>query len=99
MKNQDGSFISDKEWLENLRTTSKKVKYYIEEDLGIDYRDAGPWRSYELTAGGDTQAELIEDATISETDQDGGELDCYGFEDASNEVQEAVLKLIMETIQ
>lgn len=58
-------------------------------ELGVEYRDAGPWRSYELTAEGSTYLELLDDATIAEIDQDGGELAVYGLDDAPNEVIEA----------
>lgn len=54
-------------------------KYSIDTELGIEYQDAGPWRSYHLYASGDSIQELIEDSSISEIDQDGGELDCYGI--------------------
>ena len=57
-----------------------KVRFSIQyEDLGISFQDAGPWRSYELSARGNTLEEMLEDATISETDQDGGTIDCYGL--------------------
>lgn len=55
-------------------------------ELGISYQDAGPWRSYHLTAIGGTIEEAIEDASISEIDQDGGELCTYALEDAPEDV-------------
>lgn len=70
------------------------MKYHIDTDLGIMYQDEGPWRSYELVTSGSTKEELLEDATISEVDQDGGELACYSFDDAGNQVSEAVLREI-----
>lgn len=70
-------------------------KYNISiNDMSIDYRDCGPWRSYSLEASGSNLEELIQDITIAETDQDGGELRCYGLEDASNEIEEVALSLI-----
>jgi hypothetical protein len=70
------------------------MTYSIDTDLDIEYRDNGPWRSYELQTHGDTRLELIENVTIAEVDQDGGELDCYGFDDASNEIQHKILVVI-----
>lgn len=71
-------------------------KFNIDEDLGIMYQDSGPWRSYQLTASGNTFEELLEDATISEVDQDGGELNCYGLDDADTEVERETIKLIKD---
>lgn len=70
------------------------MKYYkINTDLGIDYQDAGPWRSYVLTAQGTTFKELLKDATIEEVDQDGGTLNYYGIEDApTNKIREVATK-------
>lgn len=74
------------------------MKYHIDTDLGIMYQDSGPWRSYELNASGSTKEELLEDATISEMDQDGDSLACYGFGESNNEVSEAVLREIDSAI-
>lgn len=68
----------------------------IDEDLGIEWRDAGPFRSFNLSAQGETLSEMLEDATISEIDQDGGELDCYGLEDAPKDVEDAAFNLILK---
>lgn len=68
--------------------------FYIQEDLGIDYQDAGPWRSYELVTYGDDKEQLLANATIAEIDQDGGELDCYELCEAISDVAVAVEKLI-----
>jgi hypothetical protein len=65
-------------------------------DLDVDHQDAGPWRSYELTASGDTFEELAKDATISEIDQDGGELNSYAVGDARPEVYNAALLAMAE---
>ncbi len=67
-----------------------KYKYEMTGDVGISYADCGPWRSYDIDGAGDTIEEFFENAVISEVDQDGGELDCYGLEDAPNEVINAV---------
>lgn len=69
-------------------------KYSIQiNDIGLDYQDAGQWRSYSLETSGDTYAELIHNATISETDQDGGEIDCYdlNYGNAACDISEALL--------
>lgn len=71
-----------------------KVKYNIDTDLNVDYRDSGRFRSYQLSAAGDSLEDLLEDITIAEVDQDGGELDCYGIEEASRDVQKAVYSFI-----
>jgi hypothetical protein len=73
-------------------------KYYIETEIGIDFADAGPWRSYHLDACGDSFQELVDSATVSEIDQDGGELDCYELRQASSEIETAVLRLILNKV-
>lgn len=51
------------------------MKYQIDcQPMDVEFRDSGPWRSYELHAEGDTLDELIESAQVSEIDQDGGEI-------------------------
>jgi hypothetical protein len=72
---------------------------HIDEDLGIEWRDAGPWRSYHLTASGNNEEELFEDATIEEVDQDGGTLDCYGYNDCSGKLEEAVEEAIYKALK
>jgi hypothetical protein len=66
--------------------------YYIEDgDLGIEYKDSGAWRSYDISgAHGDDVVSFLENITISEIDQDGGELNTYGFFDAPREVQKVI---------
>jgi len=68
--------------------------YSIDTDLGVSYQDAGPWRSYTLVSSGDTLEELLNEASISEVDQDGGDLDCYSLADAPSEVETAALNCI-----
>jgi len=77
---------------------STKVKFYFDEDMGIFHQDCGPWRSYQLYFAGNNLQEILEDMTISEIDQDGGELNCYGIDDAENEVQKAAYQIIEDTI-
>jgi hypothetical protein len=66
------------------------------DDLGVDYQDAGPWRSYSFHTYGSTLEDLWDNATVSEIDQDGGELNCYGASEASKEVYDAIEKIINE---
>lgn len=74
-------------------------KYGIDTDLGVSYQDIGPWRSYQLTAYGDSFNELLEDASISEIDQDGGELaGPYPLEDATNEVHEIAIQYLTDLV-
>ena len=63
-------------------------------DLEVDYQDAGPWRCYSFFTHGDTIEQLVENGTIAEIDQDGGEIDCYSLENAPNDVIEAAIQLI-----
>jgi len=77
-----------------MKTT--KRKYDISMDTGVEFADAGRWRSFELCAIGDNARDLIESATIAEIDQDGGDLNHYALEDASNEVIEAAMQMIKE---
>ena len=56
------------------------------DDLGIEYQDSGKWRSYSLESNGNTLIELQNNAAISETDQDGGEIKTYNLLEAGSEV-------------
>lgn len=74
-------------------TVNRSYKYRISGELGIDFQDEGRWRSYELDAYGDTFEDLLDSAHISEVDQDGGVIDCYGIDDVpNNEIYDAVIK-------
>lgn len=55
-------------------------------DLDIDYRDDGPWRSYELTTHGETVEQASDNASITEVDQDGGEIKTTGLDDCTDQV-------------
>jgi hypothetical protein len=72
------------------------VKYLvtISQDLGIDYCDEGPWRSYQLETYGNSLDECLKNAGIEEVDQDGGSLRFYDLEDGSNEVIEKATGII-----
>jgi hypothetical protein len=66
------------------------------DDLGVNYQDCGPWRSYSFNTFGSTLEELWDNATVSEIDQDGGEIDCYGAGEAPMEVFNMIEKIINE---
>jgi hypothetical protein len=72
----------------------RKYKIDISADTGVFYQDAGPWRSYELEAYGDTVQEALDGAYIYEIDQDGGELNLYSLEDASSKLQQVARMMI-----
>lgn len=73
-------------------------RFNIDTDLGIDFADEGPWRSYRLTAGGDSLTELLDSAEVEEIDQDGGTLDFYPIGDAPGEVERASERLINKLV-
>lgn len=75
-----------------------RAKYNIDTDLGINYQDIPPWRSYQLTTHGNTMAELIENAVIAEVDQYGDDLDYYGLSDApTNKIREWAIEILLDT--
>lgn len=75
---------------------NKEIKSFIQDgDLGISYNDCGPWRSYDIAdCYGNDPLDAINNCTIAEIDQDGGELNCYGFDDAPTKVQNTILQLL-----
>lgn len=75
------------------------MKYSINTDLGIQYQDIPPWRSYEVSAEGNTLEELLDECYISEIDQDGGELNTYHFTNGSNEAIKIIYNLIEQEIK
>ncbi len=68
----------------------KQYKYEMNGDVGVEYENEGQWRSYDIEAYGDTEEEFFNNATISEVDQDGGEITCYGLDRATSAVIRAV---------
>ena len=70
----------------------------IKTELAYEYRDAGPWRSYSMETEGHHHHDLIDNCTIAEIDQDGGELDCYGIWDAPYKVTREALSIIEDSI-
>ena len=71
----------------------------IDTDLKTEFRDCGLWRSYWLYANGSSFDALCDDATISEIDQDGGEIASYGLGDASNELRDEVESLVKAKVR
>ncbi len=75
---------------------SQTEEIVIEDyDLEIDYRDSGRWRSYSLSTHGRTLQSLTNNAKVTETDQDGGEIDTYSLDCANAEVFEKVIRHII----
>lgn len=66
----------------------KMPNVVIDTDTEVDFADSGAWRSFQLTTHGSSLTELMTNATIAEIDQDGGDINCYDLEDASNEIQD-----------
>lgn len=64
------------------------------DDIGVDFADSGPWRSYALEATGRTLKDLLDDACIFEIDQDDGTLSDYNLGDASSEVYDAAVEIL-----
>ena len=79
-----------KPWLSYIPT------YSIDTEIGIDFADAGPWRSYHLETSGDSFNEMVENATVSEVDQDGGTIDAYSLGDASSQIEIECLRMIID---
>lgn len=75
-----------------LATERAKWRYFIPDgDLGVLHEDEGRWRSYDIVdAYGNTPEEFLENLSVSEVDQDGGEIDTYGYSDAPGKVQWAI---------
>lgn len=55
-------------------------KYHV-SGLVLGEGDNAMFSVYELETHGDTREELLANATVSETDQDGGEMGCWGHDD------------------
>lgn len=74
--------------------TRKKLYQIDDQEIDVGYQDCGPFRSYRLDSFGNSLEEMLDNATIAEVDQDGGELDCYDFYGAPDAVQAKALKMI-----
>jgi len=76
------------------------AKYSIDIDLGVEYLDIPPWRSYNLTACGDNIDQLLNDAMIAEIDQDGGDLNNYDIDNTpSDEIRQEAINSIIELVR
>jgi len=73
-------------------------KITIDTDLGIDYCGSGRFRPYGLSTYGNSYYELLNNVTVSEVDQDGGEIVSYGLEECSREVEGAVEREIRRAL-
>lgn len=83
------------------RGLAASYRYYIRQGQipGVEFQDVGRWRSYEVDqVVANSLTEAVEAITVSEVDQDGGDIDCYGFLDASYDIQVALAKLLGETL-
>ena len=69
-----------------------------ESDIGIDYQDTGPWRSYGVESSGETIEELFDNATVYETDQDGGIIDSYDLDVADDDVYKVATIYISDLV-
>lgn len=72
-------------------------RFYVNAELPVEFADEGAWRSYEIQSEGDGVGELFCEAYVSETDQDGEELDFYPLLTATNEILGAAI-IVFETI-
>lgn len=79
-------------WLSYIPT------YQIDTEVGIDFADAGQWRSYHLETSGDSFNEMVQNATVSEIDQDGGTIDAYELGNAPSQVEMRCLSMILEKV-
>lgn len=69
-------------------------------DIGVVYCDSGPWRCYGVASTGNSVEAFIQNAVIYETDQDGGELDCYEIDDAPNDkIYIAAMQIISQYLK
>lgn len=69
----------------------------IDKELNVVYQDAGPWRSYTLSAEGESLEELLDSAHIFEIDQDGGNLGDFSLSNAPNNLYKEALEFITTT--
>lgn len=77
----------------------KQVKFSIDADTRVEYCDEGQFRNFQLITEGDNVDQLLDNAQISEVDQDGGELDTYPLDDARSDVIRAANKIIMRVVE
>lgn len=76
------------------------MKYKIVDlELPTEYRDEGPWRSYRLDTHGDDLSEMLSNASITATDQDGGELYAQEYGDCDDALADDVVRVIAKAIE
>jgi hypothetical protein len=68
-------------------------------DIEVGNSEDGPFRSYFLSADGDTLDALLESAVIFEVDQDGEECVDYPIGDYSTEIYERCVSIIKNRIE
>jgi len=80
---------------EQLRIAEiKKTHFYIPDGTDVGEGDGYVFTSFQVNdAIGVTIEEFLESVTISEIDQDGGDVDCLNFWDAPTDVQDIILDL------
>jgi len=81
---------------DRVATMNAKYKYYIDDntDLG-DCSDEMGWVGYTVdNVACDSIEHFVIDCSISATDQDGGEVDCWDIFDAPEEQADQVLKMV-----
>lgn len=81
------------DWLATMQAT---YKYFIPDDTVFGEGDREYFTNYTVSgAQGNTIKEFLDGVTVSETDQDGGEVgDVCGFDEASGKLQLAILRYV-----
>lgn len=79
---------SHQPWLSYIPT------YSIDAEMGVSYQDSGQWRSFHLETSGDSLSEMLDNATVSEVDQDGGTIDAYDLREASSQIKNVGFRII-----
>ena len=78
-----------------IETVRKEFKYYIPDYTDVGEGDRSSWTGFQVVdAKAKTIKEFLENLSISEIDQDGGEIECISFDDAPMLVQSAILRLV-----
>lgn len=86
-----------------MTTPAKQPKYLVDLD-GADMEMSGTgsddmWCGYNLTCEGNTLAECLENAGVSESDQDGGESDQKPLENCDAGVKAKAEAMITAALQ
>ena len=68
-------------------------------ELGVPYEDEGQWRSYHFSTEGRTLEQLEENGSISEIDQDGGEIRNYPMGEGTHQVYMAAMNAIRSHVE